>query len=469
MRAGASGGDAQAAASRASGGGWRASWRRRIRGRLVPAGIRRAAPVRNRAARRQPAPGFRGTMHATFTIGRKRGLAAPARPPPVSCPTMLRGHARLAFAVAALLALAAGATASDPPFPAAAQGLLDAPPSWLGAPGARVDVGPTGLIVASEGVRAVPLPAGGPTQLSPSSSPAWLAGEVNEWAAISFREGGQLRTGAIGSRAPDWAGRGEIKALQFVADGAGAVATGRLRDLKIKSEYALHPEVPGVQLTVILSNRSPGPISELTYAREWALSDGRVARAQWSLGSFAAPAVSGPVAVVRAGGRHAAGRGAGVGARPARDAVGAPRPSLRPAGGRHQRPLVGRLRRRRLARPVRGRGRQPLAQRRRRQLDAGRQPAAAHAPGHHPLRRVLRRLRRRRLARPGHRAAQGHLGRHLPAPAAQRGRHGRVRGRVRHARSTCSRAWRTARPPAGPTSTATAGSTSSSPPTRRGC
>ena len=199
---------------------------------------------------------------------------------------MLRGHARLAFAVAALLALAADARASDPPFPAAAQGLLDAPPRWLGAPGARVDIGATGLIVAAEGVRAVPLPAGGPTQLSPSSSPAWLAGDVSEWAAISFRENGELRTGAIGSRAPDWAGRGEIKALQFVVDDAGAVATGRLRDLKIKSEYALHPDVPGVQLTVILSNRSPGPITELTYAREWALPDGRVARAQWSLGSL---------------------------------------------------------------------------------------------------------------------------------------------------------------------------------------
>ncbi|HEX5009443.1 MAG TPA: VCBS repeat-containing protein [Planctomycetota bacterium] len=200
---------------------------------------------------------------------------------------MAAGRPRFLVLGVALLALAGGVRASDPPFPAAVQGLLDAPPRWLGPPGARVDVGPTGLIVAAEGVRALAPPAGGPTSLSPSSSPAWLAGDVDEWAAISFMEGRELRTGAIGSRGPDWAGRGEIKPLQFVADARGAVATGRLRDLKVKTELGVYPDVPGVMVTVILTNRAPGPITDLTYAREWRQPDGRIARAQWSLGTLA--------------------------------------------------------------------------------------------------------------------------------------------------------------------------------------
>jgi len=199
---------------------------------------------------------------------------------------MARGRVALAVCLlAGLAAVASVAHASDPPFPAAAQGLHDLPARWLGVAGARVAIGPGGLVAAAEGVRAVAVPAGGGTRLSPTSSPAWLLGDVDEWAALSFVEGTELRTGAAGSRGPDWAGRGAISELQFVAGEQGAVAIGRLRDLKIRTELAVIREVPGVMVTVILSNRSAGPLRDVTYAREWR-QPGGVARAQWSLGTL---------------------------------------------------------------------------------------------------------------------------------------------------------------------------------------
>ncbi len=199
---------------------------------------------------------------------------------------MARGLARLCLALAAAsAAIVAPARASDPPFPAVAEGVLDLPVHWLGAPGARVAVGPGGVLLAAEGVRAWPLEPGGGPRLSPSSNGAWLAGAVDEWAALSFVQGRETKVGAAAGRLPDWAGRGELQALQFVADGQGAVSIGRLGDVKVRTELSVHPGLPGVQVSVLLTNRTPGAIHDVTYAREWR-QGGRLARAQWSLGTL---------------------------------------------------------------------------------------------------------------------------------------------------------------------------------------
>jgi hypothetical protein len=199
---------------------------------------------------------------------------------------MSLGLVRLSLLLAAASTAAApAARASDPPFPAVAAGVHEAPAHWLGQPGARVAVAPGGVLLSAEGVRAWPVEPGGAARLSPSSHGAWLEGAVDEWSALSFVQGRRLTVGASGGRLPDWAGRAELQALQFVADAHGAVAIGRLGDVKLRTELALHPEVPGVRVTVLVTNRTAGAIDDVTYAREW-LQGGRLARAQWSLGTL---------------------------------------------------------------------------------------------------------------------------------------------------------------------------------------
>src|SRR5262249_3256691 len=136
--------------------------------------LRRAAP---------PGAG-RGRINPRFGESRKtpppRGARGPdpATPNPRPSPATGAGSRppRAPTAPAALLAVA---QASDPPFPAAAVGLHDAPPQWMGPAGARVAIGPDGLVVASDGVEVWPLqPDAGPAQLSPSSSRAALSGAV---------------------------------------------------------------------------------------------------------------------------------------------------------------------------------------------------------------------------------------------------------------------------------------------------
>ncbi|MBM3985395.1 MAG: VCBS repeat-containing protein, partial [Planctomycetes bacterium] len=122
-------------------------------------------------------------------------------------------------------------------------------------------------------------------RLAPSSHGAWLEDAVDEWAALSFVQGGRLTAGASGGRLPDWAGRSELQALQFVADDHGALALGRLGDVKLRTEFSVHPGVPGVKVSVLVTNRTAGAVQDVTYAREW-LQAGRLARAQWSLGTL---------------------------------------------------------------------------------------------------------------------------------------------------------------------------------------
>lgn len=183
------------------------------------------------------------------------------------------------------LALASAARASDPPMPAAAAGLLDLPAHVLGVPGARVGVAPTGVLLQAEGLRTWALAPGQQAVLSASSSPAWLDGAVDEWAALSYLQGGRLRTGVAAGRLPDWAGRGELAPLRFVADGRAALSIARLGEVQVRTELALHPQVPGVRLLVLVTNRTEGPIEDVTYAREWR-QGGQLARAQWSLGDL---------------------------------------------------------------------------------------------------------------------------------------------------------------------------------------
>jgi hypothetical protein len=198
------------------------------------------------------------------------------------------GGFRFPRALAALALLSAAVVASDPPFPAAAVGLHDAPPVWMGPAGARIAVGPDGLVAETDGVRCWPIaPDAGPAQLSPSSSPATLSGTVDEFAALSFVDGaGQLQVGAAGSHGPDWAGRPPLTGLTFNGDEHGALAVGRLVDMKIRTEAMFFPQVPGVQITVSIQNRAAGPVTDVTYAREWRQADGRLARASWSIGTL---------------------------------------------------------------------------------------------------------------------------------------------------------------------------------------